>query len=289
MMRRTARVHPRPLECRRQLETGFTLIELLLVLVVIAVLAALLFPVFSRAREQARTARCLSNLRQISIATMLYAQDYDETLPRDVTACRDGARTDPCSQSYPGSRIEAKIRPYVQNVGVFECPSATTPLVYWDQERAVCARDGLGYPDFICVPGEPMHGKPLSYGWNASLFQLCVVPWHGLCEAPGIPLAAVTAPADRVMVADSRASYLDPFLLAFANYPGESAFWADNVGTFWPEFAQRPHPGPTIVPARDARHRMGQNVAFLDGHARWVLYQAFTGASTARVIETWFD
>ena len=61
---------------------GFTLIELLVVIAIIAILAAILFPVFAKAREKARQASCLSNVKQMCLALMQYAQDYDETLPQ---------------------------------------------------------------------------------------------------------------------------------------------------------------------------------------------------------------
>ncbi len=60
---------------------GFTLIELLVVIAIIAILAAILFPVFARAREKARQTSCLSNLKQLSLGVLMYAQDYDERLP----------------------------------------------------------------------------------------------------------------------------------------------------------------------------------------------------------------
>ena len=62
-------------------KTGFTLIELLVVIAIIAILAAILFPVFAKAREKARQTSCLSNLKQMQLAQMMYADDYDEVLP----------------------------------------------------------------------------------------------------------------------------------------------------------------------------------------------------------------
>jgi len=97
---------------------GFTLIELLVVIAIIAILAAILFPVFARARENARKSTCQSNLKQMATAMLMYAQDYDETL---------------CVERHERSQSFIQIiAPYVKNVKVFDCPSqrATSTLNY---------------------------------------------------------------------------------------------------------------------------------------------------------------
>lgn len=93
---------------------GFTLIELLVVIAIIAILAAILFPVFARAREKARQTSCLSNLKQLGMAVVMYAQDYDETLPSYRLA-----------SSSPGCQINwwNQITPYVKNAQVLICPT----------------------------------------------------------------------------------------------------------------------------------------------------------------------
>ena len=74
---------------------GFTLIELLVVIAIIAILAAILFPVFAQAREKARQASCMSNLKQVGTAVYMYNQDYDELMPRFRTAGWEDAAVDP--------------------------------------------------------------------------------------------------------------------------------------------------------------------------------------------------
>lgn len=93
---------------------AFTLIEMQVAIAIIAVLAAILFPVFARAREKGRQATCLSNLKQIGLALEMYVQDYDETLPYHLISIDMG-----------GTYVNwlSGVEPYCRNARVFECPS----------------------------------------------------------------------------------------------------------------------------------------------------------------------
>ena len=156
---------------------GFTLIELLVVIAIIAILAAILFPVFAKAREKARQSSCLSNLKQIGLACLQYTQDYDETMV--------------FGSGYQGNEInwELKVAPYIKNTQVFQCPSngtipgnygggppgpfPTNPVVYsYALPHRYGAKLGtIGYPAQTALTNDGCH--PAVSGYNGAVPKKC--------------------------------------------------------------------------------------------------------------------
>ena len=105
------------------MKKGFTLIELLVVIAIIAILAAILFPVFARAREKARQASCSSNLKQLALGMLMYVQDYDEVFPFEVY-CNVPGFPNMCWDRYMAYfGGNGFIMPYVKNTQLWSCPS----------------------------------------------------------------------------------------------------------------------------------------------------------------------
>jgi len=223
------------------MKKGFTLIELLVVIAIIAILAAILFPVFAQAREKARASSCLSNTKQIGTALQLYTDDYDETVPFFADKATSVANFDsnyPCntfktingnnkamitglSTNYPNgiyTWMDA-VFPYVKNINMYMCPS-------------VKGKVGYGYNMNI-----------VTTNWNQGITADLAV------QSP-CALSQVTNPSELVFVGDScingninAVPYISPYTINNC-----------SLRSGW---------GPA------ARHNEGLNYTFVDGHAKY--------------------
>ncbi len=159
-----------PLRARlSSLRRGFTLIELLVVIAIIAILAAILFPVFAQAREAARKTSCLSNTRQYATATLMYVQDYDEQYPQSAYFAGT------CVNLYFGM-----VMPYVKNEGIVQCPSD---------------RQAMDLQAMFAGFGSTCAGNPryVSYGVNKDLFL------DGFAGQGSMSMAAIQKPSETIM------------------------------------------------------------------------------------------
>jgi prepilin-type N-terminal cleavage/methylation domain-containing protein len=180
----------------RSRKAAFTLIELLVAIAVIAILAALLFPVFAQARERARMTACVSNMRQIGSALMMYAQDYDETLPY-IRFHGAGA----CSKGSHCFIWKNAIRPYLKSLDVLACPSnpygRTQPGLASDPAKPGTNSEGW--------EEEPERRMPISYAMNS-----CAATWIPADDTPDHPgpplrLSQLARPADTIVIAENQA------------------------------------------------------------------------------------
>ena len=160
---------------------GFTLIELLVVIAIIAILAAILFPVFARAREAARKTTCISNLKQIALAALMYAQDYDEALPIATTESdmatshaivpgNSGITWAAASAAGLGSadywQIADLLAPYVKSLDLFQCPTLIRREVSCQIETHVLTSGP--------AEGVRKTGRPGEWGWAGSYWWGCM-------------------------------------------------------------------------------------------------------------------
>jgi prepilin-type N-terminal cleavage/methylation domain-containing protein/prepilin-type processing-associated H-X9-DG protein len=166
----------------RKIRRGFTLIELLVVIAIIAILSSILFPVFARARENARRSSCLSNMKQIGLAMGMYTQDYDEKMP--VTS-------DPSGD--PRVRLWDRLVAYSKNSQIYTCPSDTNqrPWFY-----------GRNIDTFAAVHWDS------SYGYNTVYLQTgpgTISSDSYWADYTGVSLAAIQSPSETVAITDCNA------------------------------------------------------------------------------------
>jgi len=188
----------------RRTKTGFTLIELLVVIAIIAILAAILFPVFSRAREKARQTNCLSNTKQLMLGCQMYTQDFDEMLPGQYYDANASGGENAGDYTW-----RSAILPYVKNAQIFQCPSKRMTTTF---------NGGLDY------------GTNGGYGVNA-------VHWaaNSPTPPPGQSDGDVQYPATCIFLGETEGSE------AFAN-DGSNTHYADG-GSAWASTANDRHNG----------------------------------------------
>ncbi len=273
---------PRPVERR-----AFTLIELLVVIAIIAILAAILFPVFAQARDKARQTACLSNQKQMGNAIMMYSQDYDEILPATgwQGPCTVPNTTTTNDNGFYGFySFPLAIQPYVKNFGVLVCPSDTSGAGGFNKLNSKCYEGQLvgmnvpgAYVGMSSVPNAMRNALPLSYAGNYYLAKSYnSVPGSSPAVPRGTPFEMVN--------------------LAEIKNPA-SVFYLADVGT-QTESTQNEFAGWYIVPGYGnagtgkgrwelgARHAGGRNWIFCDGHAKWYKDPDFKTAAGATKTDT---
>jgi prepilin-type N-terminal cleavage/methylation domain-containing protein/prepilin-type processing-associated H-X9-DG protein len=237
---------------------GFTLIELLVVIAIIAILAAILFPVFAQAREKARGISCLSNAKQVGVAGAMYTQDYDEMVM-------------PAWLLYSAAPLDEPLwprtlQPYIKNTQLFTCPSSPLKTPYTPQPPGWTALDDYG-----------LYGIFGAFGRNACLSN------------QDASLAAVVTPANSILFGEAAYPKDHATAPGFGYY---LLFWtdqADNLCPFDQSEANRSYGNNSSRPA--LRHTEGANISFFDGHSKWFKSSALISPPTAfinnRTAENW--
>ena len=240
---------------RRQPRSGFTLIELLVVIAIIAILAAILFPVFAQARDRARSAACLSNLRQLGNGLQLYVQAYDETFHKGANIVSNGE-----NGFGPNAKIDGWDNwpwfygPFVKNVGVFDCPTS---------------------PDGTAPLTETNWGNDGNYAYNYS----------GLTRDEGSParsLAEISEPAETFVFFDSGDTQVRA---GTNNWPGLLEELDLNLTCDANRITKYSKEGAL-------RHAGRANVTFADGHAKslsWTALLTRKGDDVAPWMINWGD
>ena len=255
---------PRRTRTGRPSPSGFTLIELLVVIAIIAILAAILFPVFAQAREKARQASCLSNEKQIGNALMMYTQDFDETLPMGAWA--SGANQ---------SRWYRDLYPYIKNLNVYVCPNIT------DNPMSIAGYYVPTLYNFPRFDGDTglYPTSPGGYGMNANLFGSNGYTSKTLAEIKDAAGTFFVCDASRVTTAVI--GNYDP--TTWPKLQDRSTDWQVTPPTDWTGGSTGNYTSTSSNQLRRpiARHSGGLNVIYCDGHAKWSKATQFIGPLSA--------
>ncbi|RYG71697.1 DUF1559 domain-containing protein [bacterium] len=223
---------------------GFTLIELLVVIAIIAILAAILFPVFGRARENARRSSCMSNLKQLGLGTMQYTQDYDEYLP-DATYGPASAITDP--------KWMDVIFPYVKSEQIFTCPSDSGKNSIYKSNRV----------GFTADPGNNPFG---SYALN-NYYYASNEPF----PPRGSVISRIPLPAETIWLADVNGQDNNPTFIWQPNNSNPTISTLSGI-----KYLQNRNGGGLINFGVAERHLEMTTVLFCDGHVKALKVDALT-------------
>lgn len=263
---------------RRSTRRGFTLIELLVVIAIIAILAAILFPVFAQAREKARAISCLSNMKQISLSFAMYTQDYDELFVGMIEGTNDPQLV---AAGLPDYYFWPKLLdPYTKSWQIYKCPDASDPGGIWGGGAAAWY-------------GNWMRDSTVGYNY------LALQDWPACgTSSTGLSEAAISEPAHTIAFLDSAyQSTTDPLptnsesgfntVQAPAQYAAivpapTTCTWYNGVNGGW-DWAKAPsNPTPDFTGWSINRHTGGENVAWVDGHAKFLqISQLWAGTNLA--------